>query len=195
MNSGIRRCDAISKIGQKSTWSRFPTANLRVSPAICFVIFPFRAVVRSQFAKISSWLYSAHPAETHGNSCVKRGCSKASKWSLLLQLAFASRARLRMAASPASDTWTHFGSGETLKALAAVLRCSKDAEKRRTCAGPELRRLLIGRLEGAGRMPAKLAPLSQTSSCAAYSDVDVGFGRSILRTRRERVYTTWHTRP
>jgi hypothetical protein len=111
----------------------------------------------------------------------------------LLQLAFASEARLRMAASPASDTWTHFGSGEALKALAAVLRCSKNAEKRRSCAVPELRSLLIGRLEGAGRMPAKLAPLSRTGSCAAYSGV--GFGRSILRTRRERVYTTWHTRP
>jgi hypothetical protein len=45
----------------------------------------------------------------------------------LLQLAFASRARLRMAASPASDTWTHFGSGEALKALAAV----RDARRSR----------------------------------------------------------------
>jgi len=35
-----------------------------VSPVICFVIvFPFRAVVRSQSAKISSWLCCAHPAE------------------------------------------------------------------------------------------------------------------------------------
>ncbi len=35
-----------------------------LSPVICFVIiFPFRAVVRSQSAKISSWLCSAHPAE------------------------------------------------------------------------------------------------------------------------------------
>ncbi|MGC2197648.1 MAG: hypothetical protein WA628_23450, partial [Terriglobales bacterium] len=35
-----------------------------LSPAIWFVIvLPFRAVVRSQSAKISSWLYSANPAE------------------------------------------------------------------------------------------------------------------------------------
>jgi len=35
-----------------------------LSPVICFVIvFPLRAVVRSQSAKISSWLCSAHPAE------------------------------------------------------------------------------------------------------------------------------------
>jgi hypothetical protein len=35
-----------------------------LSPVICFVIvFPFRAVVRSKSAKISSWLCSAHPAE------------------------------------------------------------------------------------------------------------------------------------
>jgi hypothetical protein len=34
------------------------------SPVICFVIvFPFRAVMRSQSAKISSWLCSPHPAE------------------------------------------------------------------------------------------------------------------------------------
>jgi hypothetical protein len=35
-----------------------------LSPVICFVIVsPFRAVVRSQSAKISSWLCSAHSAE------------------------------------------------------------------------------------------------------------------------------------
>ena len=38
--------------------------DLTVSSHMCFVIvFPFRAVVRSQSAKISSWLCSAHPAE------------------------------------------------------------------------------------------------------------------------------------
>jgi hypothetical protein len=31
---------------------------------LCYRLFPFRAVVRSQSAKISSWLCSAHPAET-----------------------------------------------------------------------------------------------------------------------------------
>jgi hypothetical protein len=35
-----------------------------LSPVPCFVVvFPFRAVVRSQSAEISSWLCSAHPAE------------------------------------------------------------------------------------------------------------------------------------
>ena len=35
-----------------------------LSPVRCFVIvFAFRAVVRSQSAKISAWLCSAHPAE------------------------------------------------------------------------------------------------------------------------------------
>jgi hypothetical protein len=42
----------------------FPEVALDLTPVICFVIvFPFRAVVRSQSAKISSWLCSAHPAE------------------------------------------------------------------------------------------------------------------------------------
>ena len=53
--------------GITSTW---PARRLSLllgalgDPVICFVIvFPFRAVVRSQSAKISSWLCSAHLAE------------------------------------------------------------------------------------------------------------------------------------
>ena len=44
-----------------------------LSPVISFVIvFPFRAVVRSQSAKISSWLCSAHLRKQSRSSCVKR---------------------------------------------------------------------------------------------------------------------------
>jgi hypothetical protein len=43
-----------------STWMIFRTIFGKDTS-----VFPFRAVVRSQSAKISSWLYSANPAEAH----------------------------------------------------------------------------------------------------------------------------------
>src|SRR5439155_22279251 len=85
-----------------------------LSPVLCFVIvFSFRAVVRSQSAKISSWLCSAHPAEALAQLlCEKSRLLEGGEVVALLYLAFASASRFRKAASPASDTSTHFGSGE-----------------------------------------------------------------------------------
>jgi len=37
--------------------------DLTVSSHMLLIVFPFRAVVRSQSAKISSWLSSANPAK------------------------------------------------------------------------------------------------------------------------------------
>src|SRR5207253_3542321 len=54
-----------------------------LSPVICFVIvFPFRAVVRSKSAKISSWLCSAHPAEALAQLlCEKSRLLEGGEWS------------------------------------------------------------------------------------------------------------------